>query len=228
MTDNLPKYFYYDKSIETLKEIDKLSQKPCLLLHACCGPCSCFPLVFLCPHFRVTIYYGNSNIYPESEYQKRLATLKELLMDLKRDYGFEIGLITPPYDNHSYMKELAPYAQEPEGGKRCHLCYEKRMEEAYAYAEREHYDYFCTLMTISRQKSSLVMNQIGEKLEKKHPSVPYFYSDFKKKDGALKGQRIRAFYGLYNQDYCGCVYSLENRKRQKEKEALQKQIQEEK
>ena len=202
-----PKTNYYDKSLEILSKLGSLKKKPTLLLHACCGPCSCFPLTFLCPHFDVTIYYNNSNIYPASEFDKRLETLQELLEDLKRDYGFEVKLITPPYDNLSYNKELEAYKTSKEGGARCLFCYEKRMREAYDYADKNGFDFFCTVMTISRQKNSQILNEIGKKLEKEHPNCPYFYSDFKKKDGALKGREIRLRYNLYNQNYCGCIYS---------------------
>ncbi len=183
--------------------------KPKLLLHVCCGPCSCFPLTFLCPRFDVTIYYGNSNIYPAEEYDHRLATLKELLGDLKRDYGFDISLIVPPYDNENYMKKLEPLKDEPEGGERCFLCYALRMEEAYAYAAANGFDFFTTVMTVSRQKNSQKLNEIGHSLSLKYPSVQYLYSDFKKKKGLEIGTEIRKHYDLYNQDYCGCQYSYE-------------------
>jgi len=216
MSKTLPRDYYYQKSLDFLSKIEKSSAKPRLLLHVCCGPCSCYPLTFLCPHFDVTIYYANSNIYPRSEFDHRLETLRELLKDLKRDHGFEIGLIVPPYDNASFMQDLAPYKDEPEGGKRCHVCYEKRMREAYDYAGENGFDAFCTVMTISPQKDSRVLNEIGERLAKEHPSCPYFFSDFKKKDGALKGLKIKKAYGLYSQDYCGCIYSLNNRRKASE------------
>lgn len=183
--------------------------RPKLLLHVCCGPCSCYPLTYLCPHFDVTIYYANSNIYPVSEYDRRLETLKELLSYLKRDYGYDIGLVIPPYDNVSYTKKLEPLKDEPEGGKRCFLCYSLRMEEAYDYAERQGYDYFTTVMTVSRQKDSQKFNQIGASLEPKHPHTRYLYSDFKKQKGLEIGTEIRKKYNLYNQNYCGCLYSYE-------------------
>ena len=70
---------YYQLSRQIINEVDSLKEKPRLLLHACCCPCSTFPLVDLCPHFNVTIYYNNSNIYPESEYYRRLEELKKFL-----------------------------------------------------------------------------------------------------------------------------------------------------
>lgn len=186
-------------------------QKPKLLLHACCGPCSCYPLTFLCRYFDVTIYYANSNIYPSEEYTRRRDELKFALFKIEEEFGFHVELIIPPYDHEKYMEDLRPLANEPERGARCLLCYEKRMEESYAYAESHGFDYFTTVMTISRQKSSQVMNEIGKKLEAKHPGTKYFYSDFKKKNGILIGKEMRERYGLYNQRYCGCEYSLASR-----------------
>ena len=203
---------YYLQSLDELAKIDASGKKPRLLFHVCCGPCACWPLEFLCPHFDVTIYYNNSNIYPASEFEKRLGEVRKLISFYKRDYGFHIELIVPPYDYETYKKDLEPFADEREGLNRCQICYRKRMAEAYDYAEGNGYDYFTTVMTVSRQKNSQVMNIIGSELEKLHPHCRYFYSDFKKDDGALKGREIRLRYGLYNQNYCGCEYSLANRK----------------
>ncbi len=200
---------YYDLGEKEIASFGE--RKPRLLMHVCCGPCSCFPLTYLCPHFDVTLYYGNSNIYPEEEFYRRRGELEKLLVELKKDYGFEVKLIMPPYDNEAYMKDLEPYKDDPECGYRCQLCYRKRMEEAYDYAEEQGYEYFCTVMTISRQKSSQILNLIGSDLEKSHPKTKYFYSDFKKKDGIAKGKAMREQYGLYNQTYCGCRYSYEKR-----------------
>ena len=202
---------YYLKSIEEIAKIPE-GVKPSLLVQTCCGPCACFPLTFLCPRFKVTLYYNNSNIFPRSEYEKRLGELKKLLANMKNDYGYEVELITPEYDNETFMKDLIPYGYCQEGGERCRICYRKRMKEAYDYAEKEGFDYFCTIMTISRQKDSKVLNAIGEDLEKEHLSTKYFYSDFKKKDGALIGQKIREKYGLYCQNYCGCIFSFNDMK----------------
>ncbi len=202
---------YYLQSLSEIEKIDASSERKSLLMHVCCGPCSCWPLLFLCPHFDLTLYFNNSNIYPEAEFEKRLATLKELLAAIKRDYGYGIKLVVRPYDYANYIKDLEPFAKEPEGFNRCQICYKKRMEEAYDYAEKEGFDYFTTVMTISRQKNSQVMNLIGKELEKSHQKTKYFYSDFKKDNGSIKGKEIREKYGLYNQIYCGCEYSLVNR-----------------
>ena len=204
---------YYDKSMQILDNLGDLQQKPRLLLHACCGPCSCFPLTFLCPHFDVTIYFNNSNIYPSEEYYRRLNELKKLLVSFKKDYGYDVKIIETKYDNDSYNKVLEPFKDQPEGQNRCFICYEKRMDEAYKFANENGYDFFTTVMSISRQKNSQKLNEIGAKLEQKYPNTKYFYSDFKKKNGALIGKQIKEKYGLYQQLYCGCKFTYEKLQR---------------
>ena len=198
---------YYKKSNQILDNLKGLPTKPKLLLHACCGPCSTFPLTYLCPNFEVTIFFNNSNIYPENEYVRRLEELKKFLGYFKRDYGYEVKLIITKYDNEKYNVDLEPYKDLPEGDTRCFICYEKRMNEAYEYASKNGFDYFTTVMTISRQKNSQILNAIGEKLSKKYPNVKYFYSDFKKNKGIDMAREMRIKYDLYQQLYCGCKYT---------------------
>lgn len=217
----MEKVNYYLKSLEEIKKISS-DKKPTLLLHACCGPCSCFPIVFLCPHFDVTIYYNNSNIYPREEYQRRLEELKKLLTYIQKDYGYFVNLIVPSYDNEEYTNRvLEPLKEYPEGSLRCFACYEERMSNAYDYAEQHNFDYFTTVMSISRQKSSQKMNEIGAKLEANHSHTKYFYSDFKKNKGIDEGREMKNHYGLYSQTYCGCIYSYNSRLEYDRKKALE-------
>lgn len=210
---------YYKKSLQIIDNLGDLQRKPKLLLHACCGPCATFPLTFLCPHFDVIIFFNNSNIYPSEEYYRRLNELKKLLELYKRDFGFEIGLIETKYDNDSYNVDLEPYKDLPEGQIRCFICYEKRMDEAFRYADEHGFDYFTTVMSVSRQKSSQKMNEIGEKLQAKYKHTKYFFSDFKKNRGIDIGRELKIKYNLYQQLYCGCKYTYEKGlAKQKEKE----------
>src|SRR5574344_1395279 len=209
---------YYKKSNQILDNLKGLPTKPKLLLPACCGPCSTFPLTYLCPNFEVTIFFNNSNIYPENEYVRRLEELKKFLGYFKRDYGYEVKLIITKYDNEKYNVDLEPYKDLPEGETRCFICYEKRMNEAYEYASKNGFDYFTTVMTISRQKNSQILNEIGEKLSQKYPNVKYFYSDFKKNKGIDMAREMRIKYDLYQQIYCGCKYTYaKSLKKEKEK-----------
>ena len=199
---------YYKQSVEELNKLPK-GKKPTLLLHACCGPCSTFPLTFLCPYFDVTIFFNNSNIYPSSEYYRRLNELKKFLEYFKKDYGYKVKVIETEYNNEQYNIDLEQYKELPEGQIRCFICYEKRMDEAFNYANENGFDYFTTVMTISRQKDSQKLNEIGAKLQKKYAKTQYFHSDFKKNKGIDMAREMRIHYILYQQLYCGCKYTYQ-------------------
>ena len=188
-----------------LSQIAQLKNRPQLLIHICCGVCSVYPLQYLRQYFDITVFFSNSNIYPYEEYQKRLNALKQYLNYLNDD---SIRLIEDRYDNSGYTEKISRYKDEPEGGKRCRLCYELRMEETFRYAQKHHYDYCTTVMSISNRKNADWINEIGEKLEQKYPDVKYLYADFKKGDGITKNDALNRKLDLYHQDYCGCIYSV--------------------
>ena len=196
---------------ESLKEIKKENKKPTLLLHSCCAPCNAYPLELLVEYFDLTLMYNNSNIYPEKEYIRRLDELKKYVDFINNKYNVHIKLIETPYNNLEYNKILEPFKDQKEGMDRCKLCYKTRMNEAYKYASENNFDYFTTVMTISRQKNSIVLNNIGIELSKLYPNTKYFISDFKKNKGIDKGLEIAKEHNMYRQDYCGCIYSYQNK-----------------
>ena len=152
---------YYLVSKKEIEDIRKEYQgrKPSLLLHACCAVCASFPIEFLTQVFDVTIYFNNSNIWPSAEYERRLEELKRYISET----GNTVKLIITPYDNEAYTRRLEPMKEDPEGAGRCFYCYAYRMNEAYRYAAEHHFDYFTTVMSISRQKDSQKM--FDEKLD---------------------------------------------------------------
>ena len=188
-----------------LKQINELKDRPSLLLHVCCGVCSVYPLIYLRKYFKISIYFSNSNIYPYDEYLKRLDALESYLKYLDDK---EIKLIVADYNYEKYDEKLSLLKNEKEGGKRCFLCYCLRMEETYKYADIHKYDYCTTVMSISNRKNADYINQIGETLEKKYPSVKYLYADFKKADGIRQNEKMNKELNLYHQNYCGCKYSI--------------------
>ena len=190
-----------------LKQINELKGKPTLLIHICCGVCSVYPIQYLRQFFDITIYFSNSNIYPYEEFNKRLDALKQYLNYLQDS---SIKLIVDKYDNDEYMKKLEHLKDEPEGGKRCKLCYELRMEETFKYASKHNYDYVTTVMSISNRKNADWINEIGEKLNNKYSNINYLYADFKKGDGITKNDILNKQLDLYHQNYCGCIYSKRN------------------
>ncbi|MBR2808795.1 MAG: epoxyqueuosine reductase QueH [Erysipelotrichaceae bacterium] len=186
-----------------LNDIHSLSKRERIMVHVCCGPCSLFPLLELSNHFDVTIFYSNSNIYPETEYQKRVDTLLSLQEKLNEPYE----VIIDRYDHDTYMEDLRPYADQPEGGKRCYLCYEKRLEATAIMAKKQGYQYFTTVMSISDYKKPEYINEIGERLALKY-GLTFIHSDFKKNHGVEKNNELKRKYQPYCQLYCGCEYSL--------------------
>ena len=201
--------------------LHSFTSKKTILMHTCCAPCATFPLLKLVEYFDVTLYYNNSNIYPSEEYIRRRDELIRYVDIFNKEHNENVKLIIPEYKNEEYTKKLEPLKDEPECGKRCHLCYYLRMNEGYEYANNHGYDYFTTVMTISRQKDAYVLNGIGKQLEKKYLNTKYLYHIFKKHKGIDIGQELSKKYNLYRQDYCGCLYSynahLEKEKRKNEK-----------
>ncbi|WP_296876392.1 epoxyqueuosine reductase QueH [Thomasclavelia sp.] len=190
------------------EELEKIKdQQPTLLLHVCCGPCSSNVLKEICNLFKVTIYYSNSNIYPDQEYYRRYHESLEFIEQFNQDFNQNITVIEKPYLPQEYLKDLSKYKDEPEGGKRCYLCYQKRMDDAYNYASIHHFDYWTTVLSVSPHKNSQWINEIGAS----YPSstTKFLFSDFKKNNGYLKSVNMAREYNLYRQSYCGCVYSYQ-------------------
>ena len=197
----------FDKILKKeLENVRKLPIKPKLLLHACCGPCFTIPHEILREYFDITIIYNNSNIYPKSEHNRRLAELKKYLAEL----GSNINVIEFHYDNEKYNLDLEPRASDKEGHERCRICFRKRLKEGFEYASNHGFDYFGTVMTISRYKNAQDINKIGEELQHSYPTVKWLYADFKKNNGYEKSLIIIKEHEMYFQEYCGCKYSYEN------------------
>ena len=182
-------------------EIAGFEKKHSLLLHCCCAPCSSACLEKLKDYFDITVLYYNPNIEDE-EYTRRKAELSRLI----KETGWAKELDCD-HDKDSYYSAVSGLENEPEGGKRCEVCFEIRLEKTCEIAENKGFDYFTTTLTISPLKNAKLINEIGKKLSK-GKKVKWLYSDFKKKDGYLNSIRLSEKYNLYRQDYCGCVYSI--------------------
>ena len=190
--------------IEMEKQITNLHEGDKLLLHACCAPCSSAVLERLANFFEITIFYYNPNITDEDEYNKRIAEIKKLISLVHAKY--KISLIEGNYEPENFLEMAKGLEKEPERGKRCYKCYEMRLEETARIAEELGFDNFCTTLTLSPHKNANWINEIGEKLNNKY-KANYLYSDFKKKEGYKRSIVLSKEYGLYRQDYCGCIFS---------------------
>ena len=181
-------------------------RRPALLLHSCCGPCSSAVLERLCAHFRVTLLYYNPNIEPEEEYVHRLSEQRRLLSLLPED----VALMPCPWDNGAFEDFAREMAGEPEGGARCLRCFRLRLEYTARRAKENGFEYFTTTLSVSPHKNAEALNRIGRE-EGEKAGVRYLCADFKKKNGYLRSLQLSGEYGLYRQDYCGCLYSRRER-----------------
>lgn len=179
-----------------------------LLLHTCCAPCSSAVISRLSDYFHITVFYYNPNIEPENEYIKRKEEQKRFLKEYPSKYP--ISFLDCDYDHEEFENMSHGLESEKEGGKRCTKCYTLRLEKTAKIAKEKNFDYFGTSLTVSPYKNAILLNKIGEELEKKY-NVKYLYSDFKKQDGYKKSIELSKEYNLYRQDYCGCHYSKEER-----------------
>ena len=210
----------YQKELEKLiDQIQKENTVPRLFLHSCCAPCSSYVLEYLRPFFRITVFYYNPNISEEEEYQKRVQEQKRLIREYnkKTEEGYPIEVIEGDYDKALFFQSVKGLERCKEGGERCFACYELRLRETARRARELHMDFFTTTLTISPLKNAAKLNEIGERLEAEY-DIPFLPSDFKKKDGYKRSIELSREYGLYRQDYCGCVFSKQERLAQQSKE----------
>lgn len=198
----------YQKFLKQIDEVQKLDYKPTLLLHSCCAPCSCYPLLVLKDYFDITIFYNNSNIYPESEFDLRYETLNEYVNKINCDYSTNIKIIKQPYNNEAFNNVLEKRKDDSEGKTRCFMCYSLRYKELCEYASINNFEYVCSVMTISRQKNEEMINKILEGYASKYSNLTYLYSNFKKDRGLEKAQQIIKETKMYSQNYCGCKFSI--------------------
>lgn len=198
----------YQKFLKQIEEIKQLNYKPTLLLHSCCAPCSCYPLLILKDYFDITIFYNNSNIYPKEEFDLRLKTLQAYVEKINKEHNVNIKIIIDSYRNEEFNKILEKRKDDKEGSIRCYTCYALRYKQLCEYASKNNYEYVCSVMTISRQKSEEMINKILSGYATKYPNIKYLYSNFKKEKGLEKAQQIIKDTKMYSQNYCGCKYSL--------------------
>lgn len=193
------------------KELDAIIEKnvregrvPSLFLHACCAPCSSYCLYYLSQFFKITLFYYNPNISPESEYLHRVSELKRFLSEFP--VLNPVTFIEGKYEPEKFFEIAKGYEDVPEGGERCFRCYELRLRETVIMAADMKADYFTTTLSISPYKNAAKLNEIGERLGMEY-GIPHLPCDFKKKEGYKRSIELSTEYNLYRQNYCGCVFS---------------------
>lgn len=204
--ENILNENYLKFTEKVIADAEKSGKKPTLLLHVCCAPCSSSVLEYLSRHFSITLLYYNPNITEKTEYELRFDELVRLLSEMPGLSNVEV--IKRAYSPDDFIKIAKGLETAPEGGERCTRCYRLRLAETAKTASENGFDYFTTTLSVSPYKDARRLNAIGGELALQY-NVAYLFSDFKKKNGYKRSIELSHIYGLYRQDYCGCVYSKE-------------------
>ncbi len=194
-----------DKINDIPKEENK---KQRMLLHSCCGPCSTAVIERLADRYDLTVYFYNPNITNNDEYDRRLEAQRQVVEKFNESHPElkDVVLFEGPYDPERFLEAVKGFEKEPEDGARCDICFRVRMESTAKKADAEGYDIFATTLSVSPHKNTNRINNVGYAL-KEECGVDFLDESFKKKDGFKRSVELSREYGIYRQNYCGCVFS---------------------
>ncbi len=192
-----------DKTLENITKKGS-AEKPSLLLHACCAPCSSYVLEYLSAYFNITLLFYNPNITERGEHDFRSSELHRLVADMGLEHC--VSFVNAEYEPERFLELSRGLENIPEGGERCKKCYTLRLRKTALLAREGGFDYFTTTLSISPYKRADWLCEIGASLANEC-GVPYLISDFKKKNGYKRSCELSAVYSLYRQAYCGCEFS---------------------
>lgn len=210
-TDLTGKVLIMDRKRNYQKELDRMIETieaeghtPRLLLHSCCAPCSTYVLEYLSRYFMITDYYYNPNITEREEYIHRLEELDRLIREMS--FPHPVEFMAGRFEPERFFESVRGLEDCAEGEERCRACFRLRLSEAAKTAADGGFDYVTTTLSISPLKNAEVLNRIGEEEAGAH-GVKWLPCDFKKKGGYQRSTELSREYGLYRQNYCGCVFS---------------------
>ena len=205
-----------DSRCEKIEKIDLFRTQPenetekrTVLLHSCCGPCSTTCIERLLPDYKVTVFFYNPNITDREEYERRREAQIKFLQAYNEKLSEEdrVEFIEGEYLPDDFFEVCSGFSNEPEGGRRCTECFRLRMERTAQVALKTGNSMFGTTLTVSPHKNYMLISAIGAELERVY-GVEFLDVDFKKKAGFQRSIQMSKEYGLYRQNYCGCVYSM--------------------
>ncbi|PKM85315.1 MAG: recombinase [Firmicutes bacterium HGW-Firmicutes-11] len=185
-----------------------MREKPKLLLHTCCGPCSTSVVERLAAEYHIALFFYNPNITDPEEYAKRITGEIQYLQCYNRSVNAEdrIELLEGSYDPDSFRSAVVGLEDEPEGGMRCMTCYKLRLARTAETAKEKGFDAFSTTLSVSPHKNHSWICQIGNELASGQDPV-FLGDDFKTKGGYQRSIELAKEIGLYRQNYCGCEFS---------------------
>jgi predicted adenine nucleotide alpha hydrolase (AANH) superfamily ATPase len=202
------------KTSDSLKERPKLTlpdNATKLLLHSCCAPCSGELMErFLVSGIDYTVYFYNPNIHPLKEYELR----KNENIRFAAKHG--IPFIDGDYDRDEWFRRAKGMEMEPERGIRCTMCFDMRFQRTALYAYENGFTLFTSSLGISRWKNMAQINECGIKAAASYPGMVYWTFNWRKNGGSQRMIEIAKREEFYQQEYCGCAFSLRDTNRLRE------------
>jgi predicted adenine nucleotide alpha hydrolase (AANH) superfamily ATPase len=179
-----------------------------ILLHSCCAPCACEIMnAIKSSGIRQTVFFYNPNIHPVEEYELRKNENKRYCE--KNDIAF----IDADYDSDHWFQRVKGFENEPERGARCTLCFSMRFERTALFAAENDYSLISSTLGISRWKNLEQISRCGVQAASRYPDMVYWEINWRKQGGSSRMIEISKQESFYQQEYCGCVYSLRDTNR---------------
>lgn len=179
-----------------------------LLLHSCCAPCAIELMEALsASKIDYTIFFYNPNIHPEKEYLIR----KEENIRFAKKMG--VPFIDADYDRDNWFERTKGLGDIPERGLRCTVCFDMRFERTALYAHEHGFPVICSTLGISRWKNMTQINSCGERAAARYKDLTYWTYNWRKKGGSARMISLSKRENFYQQEYCGCVYSMRDTNR---------------
>uniref|UniRef100_UPI003341549E epoxyqueuosine reductase QueH n=1 Tax=Castellaniella defragrans TaxID=75697 RepID=UPI003341549E len=186
-----------------------------VLLHSCCAPCSGEIVEAIqASGIEYSIFFYNPNIHPIQEYEMR----KEENVLFAQKHGIEF--IDADYDVDNWFERIKGFENEPERGHRCTLCFDMRFERTALYAHEHGFDTITSSLGISRWKNMAQVTASGERAAARYPGLLYWAYNWRKGGGSQRMIEISKAEHFYQQEYCGCVYSLRDMNRWRQNKGL--------
>jgi len=183
-----------------------------ILVHSCCGPCSTYVYKTLLDNdFNITGYFYNPNIHGVKEYRRRLKSMKKWAGIIKK------RIIIPKYDVKDYFEAILNYEHlhhrtiEHDKKRRCAVCFSLRLKATAIEAKKKKQDFFTTTLLVSPYQDQSLLWQIGSDIGSE-VGIDFYFRDFRK--GYLASRHLARANKLFEQNYCGCIYSLDEKRRE--------------
>ena len=188
-----------------------------ILLHSCCAPCAAeVMLAIKASCIEQTVFFYNPNIQPPEEYEIRKNENKRFCNQQ------HIPFIDVDYDKDNWFERVKGLEDEPERGKRCTICFDMRFERTALYAYENGFTTISSTLGISRWKNMVQINDCGVQAVKPYKNLTYWTYNWRKKGGSKRMVELAKEEQFYQQEYCGCVYSLRDTNRWRKSKGLER------